>query len=378
VVLATLFVLAALNPASVVAPGVLVGAYVFYVLVSERRISPVLLALFALPAVLLLDPYYAALLTGTEAGVVKVPMTDAYRIKSLDSILADWLIALEPRQLSRLLLELAGLTPGQTKPVFLALVLAVGVLIMAMVRTRRLRWQAIASVGLVVVVIVAIGSLFLAVRDDRRLFLLQPYFQFSLTQYKTLLIAALCAAAAWVGASRRLPAAVQVAVACGLVLTVAMSVRGTQKLMVEPRRDYCGSLGCIENSDIAVLHRLEALTRNEKEPPDAAPRVLVPNSVHRTDKEYWVFPVAGARATPFFDVIPVAFFYYQGDDDFTTDSYVQHVCEHFDRAWLKHQRIEYVFLPANRASACMDSMERLPLTEDVVAHVGNSYLLRIR
>lgn len=76
--------------------------------------------------------------------------------------------------------------------------------------------------------------------------------------------------------------------------------------------------------------------------------------------------------------VPLAFYYYQGDDDYTTENYVNHVCNTLDREWLRSEHIRYVFLPADRSTACLASMEALRATERVVASSGNSYLLELR
>ncbi len=378
-ILASLLALGALNPANLVVPGILVAAYVFHQAMLERRLSPIAWALLASPLALLLDPYYAALATATEAAAVKVPMTASYAAKSLDAIFGDWLSGLGP-QLGQFTHELPRLTPAHEKPVFLLHVVAIGALAAGLLRSRRLRWQVVATVAMALVLLGLASTLFAALRDDSRLFLLAPYFQFGLTQHKTLLVTALAVVALRLATARRLHPMALLCMAMAMVALVAFSVRKTQPMVLQPRAAYCGSLGCIEKSDIAVLHEFERLVANGSltAPGRARPRVLVPNSVHQTDKEHWVFPVAGARATPFHDVLPVAFYYYQGDVDYTTNAYLAHVCRHFDRAWLKQQGIEYLFLPANRGAACVDAMEQLPFTEHVVFQYGNSYLLRIR
>lgn len=380
-VLASLFALGMLNPVNTVVPGILVGGYSSYVLLVEKRLSPLPLALLALPASLLLDPYYASLLPGGASHAPKVPLIGAYETKGIAEILNGWLSGPDPS--IQFLKTLPGLLPNQSHPLFLVLLLIFGVPALVLSRRIGLRWQFALSALLVLAVLLAVNDLFFALRNDSRYFLLAPYFQFNLTQHKTLLLPLVAATAILAASTKGLRAAWLLLLAIAMIAATAMATHRTQRLVLDPRADYCGSLGCITESDISVLRQFEKYTATEVKAKDGRdgtrlPKVLVPNSVHRTDKELWVFPVAGARATPFFDVLPTAFFYYQGDDDFTSATYLEHVCRHFDRSWLKQQGIEYLFLPANRGPACLAGMEALPKDEAVVARVGNSYLLRIR
>jgi hypothetical protein len=94
--------------------------------------------------------------------------------------------------------------------------------------------------------------------------------------------------------------------------------------------------------------------------------------------ETWIFPVTSARILPYHDVLPAAFYYFQGDTEFGAASYRARVCEKFDRRWLRSKGIAYVYLPTGRENACMQGMEDLVRTEITVLRQGNAYLLRLR
>lgn len=374
----SLFVLAVLNPVNVVIPCILVGACIFYVALAQRRISWLVLAPPALFALLLLDPYYSAMVFGWKVPVEKITVTDAFQLKSTSEILADW-IRHHQEQPFRFIAKFWTMMPAHRTPLFAVFLIPLLGLYLATTR-RRPRWLLAVTVVAVFAALVAASGLFAALQDDRRFYLLSPYFGLSIAQHKILLVTSIAAAIVWLGGLRKWPPLVLLSIAGAITLMIHVGMRRDQVLVLQPRANYCGSLGCITDSDVELLRRFEALMRRGRGTgrEDAVARVLVPNSVHDTGNEFWIFPVAGARALPFFDGPPVAFYYYQGDDDFTTENYMEHVCKRFDRDWLKAEDVTHVFLPANRNAACIHSMESLPASEEIVLNVGNSYLLRLR
>ncbi|MDQ3288174.1 MAG: hypothetical protein M3Q42_07905 [Pseudomonadota bacterium] len=380
--LVALFAMAVLNPVSVVVPLVLAIAYAIHVAIARHRV-PIwwLAAIAACPLLLLLDPYYFHLITGAGTPAAKITVSSAMPLKDVAGILASW----QGHHLTRpweFPAQLLAMSRGHAVPLFVLLVTALLGLLMIQHPRLRIRPAASIAIALAIFALAAAHGLFAALGDDRRFYLLAPYYAFSLLQLKILLVTALAASVMLVASVKRLPAWQSGWLAAMMVLMVYLGMHGVQKFSLEPRVDYCGSLGCLSADDLQVMRDLEALHRAGAGAgagaASAPARVLVPNSVHDTAREDWVFPISGARALPFYDVPPVAFFYYQGDDDYTTENYKAHVCRRFDREWLKRQEIAYVFLPSVRGSACMQDMERLPDTEDVLIRHGNSYLLRLR
>lgn len=376
--LASLFTLAVLNPISIVVPVILAIAYALYLAFAQRRINGWwVAALLACPLLLLLDPYYFYLITGSAASASKVTVNEAMPVKDVAEILVAWRRHHVSQPLG-FLLDSRAMARGQAAPMFAVFLVSLFALRMLLKPTIRTNRTALLAIALAVLALAAADGLFAALRDDRRFYLLAPYYAFTLAQLKILLVTALAGSVIVLGSTRRLRPHLLAVLALVMVLIVYLGMRSTQKFALVPRADYCGSLGCVSADDIVVMRRFEQIIRSDGQLVAGSARVLVPNSVHDTRNEDWVFPVSGARALPFYDVPPVAFFYYQGDDDYTTENYKAHVCRQFDRDWLKRQQVAYVFLPSNRESACMKDMERLPMTEQVVIQQGTSYLLKLR
>jgi hypothetical protein len=377
VVLASLFALAVLNPISAVIPIILAIGWVVHHGIAHGRISWWLLAIAALPMLLLLDPYYFRMFTEVGSTNPKITISDRMQIKSAYQVLTEW----RDHHVANPLHFLPGgwtMGPGQAVPMFGALLATIFSLRLMLKSSVRVRVSTLLTIGFIVLALVAAEGLFWALRDDRRVYLLAPYYAFTLGQLKILLVTGMAGGIILLGHARGLKPLKLTIPAILLILLVRLGMHETQRFALEPRADYCGSLGCASPDDIAVMTRFAGMIQSDGDRPSALPRVLVPNSVHHTHNEDWVFPVTGARALPFHDVPPVAFFYYQGDDDYTTDAYQAHVCRHFDREWLASQGIGYVFLPSVRDAACMEGMEQLPATEEIVVRSGNSYLLRLR
>lgn len=372
--LLSLFVLAVLNLMNIVVPLILLAGYGLHRLLVRRRPGIWLLVPIALAGLALLDPYYFALATGADAPQSRFTLDAALVAKPLSMVLAQWMAAL-----SRGPLEfLSGNTrflPAQA-PLF---GYAAAALLAPLWWLRRWSvWQLVRGTGICLFVLAclwAIDALFDVLLDDRRLYLAAPYYWLALAQLKILLVTGLVLAVIFAGHLRRLRAGVLVAFAALSIATIGWAMHRTQDMMERPRVEYCGSLGCVEPQDLATLREFETLARAGKLRPG---RVLLPNSLHQARHEKWIFPVTGARALPFFDLPPPAFFYYQGDPDFTTANYVRHVCERFDRRWLLEQSIAYVFLPVRRDAACIHGMEALASSERVLVRNGNSIVLELR
>jgi hypothetical protein len=374
VMLLSLFALVVLNPMNAVVPLVLLAAYGLYRLFVQRRPGGWLLVPVVLAALLLLDPYYFALLTGTGMPQSRFTLDPALVVKPLPAILAQWGTALSRGPMD----FLAGNTrflPPQA-PLFAPVAAALVALLWALRRWPVARAMRGAGLCLFAVAALwAVDALFDVLMNDRRLYLTAPYYWLALAQLKILLVTGLVLAVLFAGHLRRFHLAALVAFPVLAIAAIGWPMHRTQPMMDRPRVGYCGSLGCMEPDDLATLRQFESLARAGKLRPG---RVLLPNSRHQAHWEKWIFPVTAARAVPFFDLPPAAFFYYQGDPDFTTANYVRHVCERFDKAWLRGQSIAYVFLPARRGAACVDGMETLPRTERVLVRHGDSMVLELR
>ena len=375
--LASLFVLAALNPISVVIPAVLSIAYIAYVAFACGRLSWWSAALLACPALLLLDPFYFHLLTGSAPPASKITISDAMRVKPVAEVLTAWWQHW-PSQWWRFLAGSGPMGPGQSHPLFAIFLGSLLVLRILARRTMRMSVAVIFAICIAVAALATTNGLFAALHDDRRAYLLAPYYAFALGQLKILLVTLLAGSVLLIAITRRWSRWTVAVLAALMVAAVHVGMPLAQRFNFEPRFGYCGSLGCASTDDLRVMSRFQQMMERPGTDAFGSARVLVPNSVHHTRNEDWVFPVAGARALPFYDVPAVAFYYYQGDDDYTTANYEEHVCRRFDRLWLRRQGIGYVFLPSARDAACLEGMEYLPMSEQVLVKSGNSYLLRLR
>lgn len=376
--LASLFVLATLNPINVVIPLIFASTWAMYRTITEARASWWLLAIVSLPALLLLDPYYFDLIIDSGTTNPKITINEAMQIQATDQVLTTWWEQRDTRAL-RFLRDSLAMGPGQTSAMFALLVTVIIALRASLKPTIRLSGASLLAAALFVFALMAADGLFSALRHDRRFYLLAPYYAFTLGQLKILLVTILTAGLLLLGRTRRLDFLALAIPGVLLVLLVRFGMHQAQRHALDPRADYCGSLGCVTPDDIQVMTLFARISQHPSgDKLDTLPRVLLPNSIHNTPNEAWVFPVAGARAFPFYSVLPTAFFYYQGDDDYTTENYKARVCHRLDRQWIAEQGVRYVFLPSNRGAACLDGMEQLPDTEEVVVRSGNSYLLRLR
>lgn len=379
-VLAGLFALAVLNPVNVVTPAIIVLAYILYAkLNGHRQTVCMLLCMLTLPFLLLMDPYYFNLGLGSN-GHSKITIISSYGVLSTQQILSGWEYHLlhGPWKFVR---SLGKLMPAHGFPLFGVLMAAAIVAIALLSKRCRVAWSVVAVAAGVLAAIFCLQVLFDGVARDSRLYLLSPYFSLNLSQHKMLMLTAAFCAIIWLAAFRKMHGVVLFMLAILIVVAVALGTRKLQAHNLKPRQEYCGALGCIADSDLKVLAQMQhlATTSTMKPAPNGgSKRILAPNSVHRTRTELWVFPVAGARALPFYDLPPVAFYYFQGDDDYTSQNYLDYVCNKLDRQWLKAQGIEYIFLPSNRSHACLASMERLRFTDNVILKQDNTYLIELR
>lgn len=378
-----IFVLGTLNPANVVIPALLLGALLVRAQVMRRPAWPMPVILLAgLSLLLLMAPYYQGLLGIVErARVDTVIYSEQLVIKHLSQIV-DAAVQAWTSGGATQLRDATVLFAERGRPVFLSL--GVGLLVaLLLVRGRG----AMPSAGGWWALIVFSVGLYLtygfarALLDDRRFFLLGPYMFFSMTQYKALLLVLLMtlvlerlARVPWVGLALASGAA-------GVVVFVTMYlVRVEHAMYLAPRQTYCGVYGCLDDSDVRLLETFESQVQEGRftEPDGGLPKVLVPNAFKNTEHESWILPVGSARVLPLFEVLPAAFYYYQGDLEYSTASYKARICDRLDRAWLRERRIRYLYLPSQRQDACVFGMNTLIQTEEVVLQEDGAYLLKLR
>lgn len=363
-----LLTLAALNPIGPIMPGIVLGAFWLEASLRNRRLHPSILAAPLAVGLLFLDPYYQGLLAGAGSNP-KITIVANYKELSGFEILARWPgYYVQGKELVALLFRLL---PRHPLPTFALLLAAIG-LPAFLLGKRSLKASVLVATAALLLALLACAGLFAIVRTDPRGYLLAGYFGFSITQYKAILLILLASAAAAAATMKGWKWRTILVVGLGTFAT-AWGMRTQQESMHAPRHAYCGSMGCASENDMAVLEMMRKAMPHGTE----SSKVLLPNIPHQTHQEAWIFPVAGARALPFAGTLDPAFFYYQGDRAFTTQSYMDNVCVHFNRRWLLQHRIGYIFLPENRDSACIMGMESLIASEKVIFRSGNAYLLEI-
>jgi hypothetical protein len=374
-------ILMGLNPANVVIPGILLFASMVHGIVN-KDFKALKLPIVLLGGVLLalLDPYYHTLLgIAKQARIDTVIYADKLVIKDLASIAKDttdmWVSNLSgfAHDLSVLLAELEP-------PLFLILFGFFAVCAIAFgARPRFNKANLLYGVSFALVFYLVYGFS-LALTDDRRFFLLSPYIFFSMSQFKAMLLVWLAALAVKKVIDSGRPLLWGVAASALLILPALTLIRDTQTMLLFPRQAYCGAFECVKLDDRVLLRKFEKMVKNGdfRSPSGKTPKVLLANWLFHSEIETWIFPVSGGRLYPYMDLLPAAFYYYQGDIDYSTRSYLDHVCEHFDRPWLLSKGIQYIFLPSDRKEACVDGMEGLVSSEDIVLQEGNAYLLKLK
>jgi len=371
--LATLmFVLVCLNPVNLAAAGLMVGAGAMWLLTGGRwREALALLLSLGGVTLVVVDPYFLATVTG-RSSVQKVALEGFGIIPLMDGIRAglEDLVA-RPRVYLGAAIEVF---PGASR--LASLLLLSGLLITwACILHRRGLWRvaatALATLG-VAALALAISQQF---GTDQRFFLLAPYLPVALAQFKILLVMSLSISiVAELLVRRHLAAATTLGVA--LVLASALIVRPSANFFLPPKHDYCGGVECPAPDDLAVLRQFrEYLVGQGVDPESSEDRLLIANRIIRMGRETWLFPSGGGRLAPYSDIGPVAFFYFQGDPDYTTHNYVAHVCERFDIPWLREQKVRYVLVPATEGEWCIHDVESLALRWETVAVSGNARVI---
>lgn len=373
-----LFVQTVLNPANVVVP----ASLLFFLFVHQWLKGT---ADWKLPlagvlgfALLPLEPYFQGLLNIVEkARVDTVSYSDALVIKNWGAILNDtWLVITD--HWARTLNEMSVILFETSIPLFVPLLACLGVILIAVRPSLRPPPRTWLAFFIFFSAFFIVYSFARSLADDRRFYLLGAYVFFSMAHYKALVLVLMTCTLLAVMSSLSI---VRFLMLSSLLFgTLLVSVRHEQGLALEIRKNRCGAYECIPPEDKAFLSKLEELKRRGglTVPGVVAPKVLVPNSLNQMDKETWIFPVSSARLLPYYDILPAAFFYFQGDPEYSAHSYAQHVCNQLDRAWLKQKGIYFVYLPSQRADVCIKDLDRLPFTEDIVLQEGNAYLIRLR
>lgn len=148
------------------------------------------------------------------------------------------------------------------------------------------------------------------------------------------------------------------------------------------RIGYCGSIGCVTENDLRVVQFMESYFKDKNksyaEHNYQVGKILLPNMVLTLGGEKWLFPTGASRMLPFYDLPPVAFFYFQGDEEFSFDNYNKYVCESFNIDWLQGKNVKYMFVPEQLLESCVANLENIIATNVVVFSSGKSIFLEFK
>jgi hypothetical protein len=318
-----------------------------------------------------LDPYYFEFMTGTarQGGVVLInqPTTGidwGVLIQNLPSGFTKW------SSNTGLFFNLSVLPYG--------LVLLCILLSTSLMASKNNSKLVLATLVLVILLYFS-WSLFSAVFDelaaDHRFRLLLPYLQYNRYQvmYLVIMILVIATLRPFFSGSRHWfvgPAAL-------LLLGYGLGLHQNETTWVnkKARGGYCGSMGCTTPDDREVLSLSEHLYQELEHTTPV--RMLIPNAVSVHGEEKWLMPRGATRSAVLYDTFPLAFYYYQGNQEYTFDNYQQFVCQFLDITWLKSQNIQYLFTPSNMSDSCVYEYKNLGDRFETVARFGNSAIYRL-
>ena len=240
---------------------------------------------------------------------------------------------------------------------------------------------AIAAAVVASVSVVAIGIA--SVIDPRgESFLLFPYTVFSAQQYGYVLV---WAAVAWLCSfafERFRIAGLLVFIGCWIAVGIVIASPGRQ-FSVYPRAFVQGGIGTVTMDDLAVIRAIEKeygryrSSVGKKITFKDTPKIIVPNEMRQVGREQWLFPVGGAWIIPFYDVFPVAFFFFQGSREYSFNNYARAVAANYDLAWLKKNNIKYMFMQSDSSAAHVLKNDNGVLSRHVIFASGKSRFIEL-
>ncbi len=166
-----------------------------------------------------------------------------------------------------------------------------------------------------------------------------------------------------------------------MLMTFKMAEGFGGKIKFSLRKYYWGSMGQVNTDDILVIKRIEELFQDYKNSNvdltyNTVPSILIPNSPLIMGNENWLFPHGAARILPLYDVFPVAFFYFQGNREYTFENYNQKICNGFDEKWLMGHNIKYLFIPSD-FNGCVYGLDSIIKNKKVIVKSNNSMLVQL-
>jgi hypothetical protein len=349
-----LFTLVTLNPINMIIPFIILsGLFVFSAIKYRSTPYSYVLAIIILP-LLLLDPYYFTLIissgTGNPLGIPGSPT----EISSIQQFFSAAPIA-QSFIISNLLYIIPPLHSGKWFDFLILISISFVVYVFSFKNGKGL------FIIKLLFIIFAIGAacylvsmIFIAVRHDYRFSLLFPYFGFNINQYKIAALMIIFVLATNKLCDKYPKYYFGVVYAIGVVIISFIMLRDNYVYSSTVRANYCGSLGCPTVGEEMIANKINSFLSTQNENPPSY-KVLVPNSIHKMGLENWLFPqnIGRLLASHQFN-IPLAFYYYVGDESYTTENYSTNVCNAASTEWLIMHSIRYVILPESSDRYCIN------------------------
>lgn len=377
IILVTLFGLAAINPANYFLPTISLFAMAMLGFFKARKFLIFGLLPFAAILLLILDPYFLGLISGRRAhsGIENnIPsfslgevngsnlMVQAGRLFSMDGVrsMVDYL-------------------PSTSPQYFLIAILPILAFWLAVVEIRKTRIKTVGYFFIILLLCAFTLNLFSILSTTAPFYLLYPYFIFSLAQYKIALVLLVFAIAIIAGLSRSWAIGKVLVVTFFSIVFAGFIMRNIEPYNIQARKNYCGSMGCVTNADFRVFEKFRGILKRGET--SAARyednRILLPNRIVQSANETWIMPMGGSRLVPYANIGPSAFYYFQGDKDYSVKTYREKVCEKFDLDWLKSHKIRYLFIPDDRNGICVANLDKIDTLFKVLIKDENSMILQL-
>lgn len=369
----TLFLLFVLNPINIVVPIILISTiFLTHAAIGNKRIWVLILSISFL-LIALLDPYYLNLIAGSSKHSGAQISLPSFNIGLLNS---EFLINILKNLANKdFILVFCGFLVNSHMG-YLFLLIYVPLLLLPLPKNISSAFLVAVLISLMVLLLCA--SAFFLLRAYSPFYILYPYLIQSFAQYKVAIYQVLFvfgAVCALNGSGISFGLIIKLLI-CFLAIYFVMNIIGGRDYRV--RKHYCGSLGCVSNSDIRVLKQFQLYNRNVEPRDEVLPdKILIPNILISGGGENWIFPFGGSRIVPLFNIAPLAFYYFQGSVEYSVESYNKNVCQNFNLDWLRGLKIRYLFLPSDRGPICIHNIDKVALESETLFRDGESILLKL-
>lgn len=375
-----LFVLAVLNPINIILPIGFLFVLTIHMKIEYKKNSIILMAVLFGAALLLLDPYYVTLFGMRKVVSVETVSLQSNMLIKTPAILFNDVIQIYKMQSDEVVRRMGFIFAGHKLPLFAILLSMFGAFVISLSRGIKIKLSMVFGLCMLAAACYFIDGTMQAFGNDKRFYNLQRYIDFSFAQFKIMALIIAIIAIVKLAFRNKIGTSSVVGLLVCLIIPATLLIRSNQEMNFKPRQPYCGSMGCFEDDDKKLLEKFEDMVKEGviRSDDGGGSRVLIPNLIIQIRGEKWLFPISSARVLPHYNVLPAAFYYYQGSQNYSTESYDKNVCQVLDREWLAAQSINYLFLPTDRSAACIAGMNDLITSEEVVLQVGNSYLLKFK